>query len=139
MFEPDCKYDIAKSPAIFSIPASNCGSLLGFSCAFPVAPAVRTTSLSSLSSLLTNKYAVKAKRNKGMKNAGHGLNPGRRYWCHASDSLTEPSGPATSQWAHIPISLHYEFCRGWYIARSGLDHEYLDGWIPEESVILFHL
>ena len=36
---------------------------------------------------------VKAKRNKGMKNAGHGLNPGRRYWCHASDSLTEPSGP----------------------------------------------
>ena len=42
------------------------------------------------------KYAVKAKRNKGMKNASHGLNPGRRYWCHASDSLTEPSGPAAS-------------------------------------------
>ena len=54
------------------------------------------------------KYAVKAKRNKGMKNAGHGLNPGRRYWCHASDSLTEPSGPAASQRAHIPISLHHE-------------------------------
>ena len=30
-----------------------------------------------------NIHAVKAKRNKGMKNAGHGLNPGRRYWCHA--------------------------------------------------------
>ena len=43
-----------------------------------------------------------------MKNAGHGLNPGRRYWCHASDSLTEPSGPAASQQAHIPISLHHE-------------------------------
>ena len=55
-----------------------------------------------------SKYAVKAKRNKGMKNAGHGLNPGRRYWCHASDSLTEPSGPAASQRAHIPISLRYE-------------------------------
>ena len=54
------------------------------------------------------KYTVKAKRNKGMKNAGHGLNPGRRYWCHASDSLTEPSGPAASQRAHIPISLHHE-------------------------------
>ena len=54
------------------------------------------------------KYAVKAKRNKGMKNAGHGLNRGRRYWCHASDSLTEPSGSAASQQAHIPISLHYE-------------------------------
>ena len=54
------------------------------------------------------KYAVKAKRNKGMKNAGHGLNPGCRYWCHASDSLTEPSGPAASQQAYIPISLHHE-------------------------------
>ena len=52
--------------------------------------------------------AVKAKRNKGMKNAGHGLNCGCRYWCHASDSLTEPSGPAASQQAHIPISLRYE-------------------------------
>ena len=52
--------------------------------------------------------AVKAKRNKGKKNASHGLNPGRRYWCHASDSLTEPSGPAASQRAHIPISLHHE-------------------------------
>ena len=52
--------------------------------------------------------ALKAKRNKGMKNAGHGLNRGCRYWCHASDSLTEPSGPAASQWAHIPISLRYE-------------------------------
>ena len=53
------------------------------------------------------KYAVKAKRNKGMKNAGHGLNPGCHYWCHmhASDSLTA-SGPAASQRAHIPISLH---------------------------------
>ena len=54
------------------------------------------------------KYAVKAKRNKGMKNASHGLNPGRCYWCHASDFLTEPSGPAASQQAHIPISLHHE-------------------------------
>ena len=45
---------------------------------------------------------------KGMKNAGHGLNRGCHYWCHASDSLTEPSGPAASQWAHIPISLCYE-------------------------------
>ena len=55
-----------------------------------------------------NYGAVKAKRNKGMKNAGHGLNPGHRYWCHASDSLTELSGPAASLWAHIPISLRYE-------------------------------
>ena len=55
-----------------------------------------------------NRVAVKGKRNKGMKNAGHGLNPGRRYWCHASDSLTEPSGPAASQRPHIPISLRYE-------------------------------
>ena len=54
------------------------------------------------------KYAVKAKRNKGMKNASHGLNRGCRYWCHASDSLTEPSGPAASHRAHIPISLCYE-------------------------------
>ena len=48
------------------------------------------------------KYAVKAKRNKGIKNASHGLNPGRcRYWCHASNSLTEPA----TQQAHISISL----------------------------------
>ena len=43
-----------------------------------------------------------------MKNAGHGLNPGCCYWCHASDSLTKPSGPAASQQARIPISLHHK-------------------------------
>ena len=36
------------------------------------------------------------------------LDPGCCYWCHASDSLTEPSGPAASQHVHIPISLCYE-------------------------------
>ena len=54
-----------------------------------------------------NNYVMKAKRNKGMKNAGHGLNPGCRYWCHASNSLTERSGPAATQRAHISISLHH--------------------------------
>ena len=54
------------------------------------------------------KYAVKAKRNKGIKNAGHDLNPGCCYWSHVSDSLTEPSGPAANQQAHIPISLCHE-------------------------------
>ena len=35
--------------------------------------------------LALSRFAVKAKRSKGMKNAGHGLNPACRYWCHASD------------------------------------------------------
>ena len=56
------------------------------------------------------KYAVKAKRNKGMKNASHGLNPGRHYWCHASDSLTEPSGPAASHGGEK------EMCARWLVA-----------------------
>ena len=50
---------------------------------------------------------VHCSESKGMKNAGHGLSPGRRYLCHANDSLTEPSGPATSWQAHIPISLNH--------------------------------
>ena len=47
---------------------------------------------------------VHCNESKGMKNAGHGLSPGRCYLCHANDSLTEPSGPAASR---IPISLSH--------------------------------
>ena len=50
------------------------------------------------------KYAVKAKRNKGMKNASLDAT----YCGVMPESLTEPSGSAASQQAHIPIALRHE-------------------------------
>ena len=64
--------------------------------------------ISEQQSLTSVAVQWKQRETKGWKMLAMALNPGCRYVCHASDSLTEPSGPATSQLAHIPISLHHE-------------------------------